>query len=144
VNAALRVERSGENNAGPCGCCGGETRTVWGYVHRGDEAVAAYFVAWTRGQVGRHGANIDLVLGEWGDRTGAQDRYTVSLAFRRTDRGPAFMVIDSAGRPVASSDLAANHLGRADVIETPVAADAFAIVDAIWLQDDRVSELAAS
>src|SRR6187455_1276529 len=95
----LSIETAGSSDFGPCSCCGANSRTVWGYVHRGDVAVAAYFVQWTLGQLERHGANFDLIVGNWGDGTSRNDRSAVSLEFSRTQRGPSFIVVDSAQRP---------------------------------------------
>jgi len=137
----LSIERSGMKDSGACECCGGYSRTVWGYVYRGNIAEAAYFVQWTLGDVDRHGANFDLIVGKWGEGTNRSDRTLVSLAFRRTDSGPACMVIDSAGRPSASSDLVGKALARNEVVDTQIAKTAFEIVDALMAQDERISEL---
>lgn len=114
---------------------------MWGYVYRGGDAAAAYFVQWTSGQVDRHGANFDLILGIWGEGTTRSDRDLVSLAYRRTDTGPGFMIIDSANRPAASSDLIGTALSRNDVVGTPLAKAAFEIADALLGQDGRIAEL---
>jgi predicted outer membrane lipoprotein len=140
----LRIEVSGSQDVGLCECCGAASRTVWGYVYRGDDAEAAYFVQWTLGQVLRHGANFDLIVGKWGEGADRNDRGAVSLEFRRADSGPAFMIIDSIHRPVGSSDLAGRSLARSEVMGTPLATAAFEIVDAIWLQDERIAEIVNS
>ena len=51
------------------------------------------------------------------------------------------MVIDSRRRPVASSDLDGKSLAREDVVDTPLARVIFDIVDAVWLQDERIAEI---
>src|SRR5690349_12420584 len=98
--SALAIEATGVHDAGPCPCCGDNTRAVSGLVRQGEVGVAAYVVRWTLGQIGRHGAHVDLVLGRWGDGTTRDDRYAVSLEFRRTETGPAFMVIDADERDI--------------------------------------------
>lgn len=137
----LSVEIADSSDFGPCDCCGANSRTVWGYLHRGDIAEAAYFVQWTLGQVDRHGVNFDLIVGKWGTGTSCHDRSAVSLEFRRTEKGPAFMVVDSSHRPVAASELVGKALGRSQVIGTPLARAAFECVDAIWLHDERIAEI---
>jgi hypothetical protein len=137
----LTIEPSGSKDFGPCDCCGGQSRTVWGYAHGAVGTVAAYFVQWTLGHVDRHGAHVDVVIGEWGDGADRSARCSISLEFRRTDTGPSFMVIDSGGRPVASSGLVGKSLARADVVGTPLAQLAFDVVDAIWLQDERIADI---
>ena len=51
------------------------------------------------------------------------------------------MVIDAPNRPVAQSDLVGRALRRDEIVDTTFATDAFALVDAIWLQDRRIGEL---
>jgi hypothetical protein len=140
----LTIEPTGAKELEPCPCCGNTTRRVWGFAHRGARTEAAYFVEWISGAVRRHGATFDLIVGQWGDGATAADRIAVTVAFRQTVRGPEFMVIDSGHRPHAESELVGRALDRRDVLETPVATCAFAIVDAIWLQDDRIRELQVS
>jgi hypothetical protein len=110
-------------------------------VHKGEVGEAAYFVHWTLNRVAHHGAHFDLALGQWGDASSSQDRFAVSLEFRRTEQGPQFMVIDAATRPIAQGDVVGRTLRRDEVIGTPLAKQAFDIIDAIWLQDPRIEEL---
>jgi predicted outer membrane lipoprotein len=100
-------------------------------------------VEWVPGAVREHGASFDLIIGRWGEHTGPADRAAVSLAFRHTARGPEFMVVDARGRHHARPHLVAAALERTAVVGTPMAARAFAVVDAIWLHDERVGELVA-
>ena len=96
-----------------CECCGQNSRTVWGLARRDGGAHAAYFVHWTLGKVPGDGAHFDLIFGRWGDDATQADRYAVSLEYRRTEQGPAFMVIDAPERPIAHSEL----VGRAFAAE---------------------------
>jgi hypothetical protein len=136
-----QLEAAGQRDFGPCECCGGLSRSVWGYVHQGKATEAAYFIQWTPGHLTEHGAHFDLIVGAWGDDAAGTDRYAVSLEFRHTERGPVFMVIDSASRPVAKSDLVGRALSRSEVIGTPLAQQAFDLVDFIWLQERRIEEV---
>jgi predicted outer membrane lipoprotein len=54
------------------------------------------------------------------------------------------MVIDGEGRPADHRSLCGQALKREEVIGTPLAANAFALFDAIWLQDPRIEELRES
>ena len=51
------------------------------------------------------------------------------------------MVIDATERPIAAGDLVGRALRREEVIDTPLAKQAFDIIDAIWLQDQRIEEI---
>ena len=107
-------------------------------VHDGDATLAAYWMNWTVGHLSEPGANLDLVLGQWGDEASANDRVVVSMLHREQQDGSlALMVIDAADRPVAKGELARSALARTDVIGTPLAAQVFALVDAIYEQDGR-------
>jgi hypothetical protein len=137
----LKIEPSGSNDYGPCECCGNMSRCVWGSVHSPKKVVAAYFVHWTLTRVADHGASFDLIIGKWGERASAADRSVVSLMYRLEETGPSFMVIDAADRPAATGGMADHALRRSDVIGKPIAQTAFAIVDAILTQDERVAEV---
>jgi hypothetical protein len=135
--SAFVVETLGESS-GHCDCCGNESRSVWGLAYEGETARAAYWMHWTVGHLGEPGANLDLVIGCWGDEATADDRVLVSLLHRQQpDGAPALMVIDAADRGAAKGQLARTALARADVVGTPLAAHVFAIVDAIYVQDGR-------
>lgn len=134
---AFEVEPLGEGR-GLCDCCGSQSKSVWGAVHRGAAAVAAYWVHWAEGHLGEPGANLDLVMGRWGDDTSAVDRFGIALRHRElADGTSALMVIDAVGRPMCDGTLAGSGLARDEVIGTPLAAQVFAIVDAIYEQDSR-------
>ena len=137
----LRVEFAGAQDFGPCECCQHNTRRVWGYVHSAGRAEAAYFVHWTLGGVRDHGANFDLIVGRWGEGAERSDRVAIALEFRVLDNGPSFMVIDAEHREFSHSDLVGRALARDEVIGTPLARHVFDIVDAIWLQDERIVEI---
>ena len=141
MSAQLTIEPVDSSDYGPCPCCGDMSRSVWGYVYSGDDASAAYFVHWTLGQVVKHGAHIDFIVGRWGDGTTASRRSAVSLEYRIGDTGPSVMVIDAHGRNHADGTLAKRILRREDVIGKPLAKKVFALCDAVLLQDERLTEI---
>src|SRR5262245_33427491 len=140
-DSSITLEATGSSDFERCECCGQHSRTVWGLAYRGGGAHAAYFVHWTLGRVADQGAHFDLVLGRWGAGTTKADRHAVSVEYRRTDRGPAFMVVDATARPIARHELVGLALRRSEVIGTAVATDAFELLDAIWLKDFRIAEV---
>ena len=97
---------------------------------------------WTVGHLAFPGANIDLIMGAWGDGTVASDRFVVSL-LRRVQPDGSFpvMVIDADERAKRLENLAASGLLRSQVIGSPLALFVFSIIDAIDVQDDRLSML---
>ena len=134
---AFTIEKLHEDH-GHCDCCGRVSRCVWGLVYQGDETCAAYWMRWADGHLNEDGANLDLVLGQWGDGISPSDRFAVALIHRQQpDGAPALMVIDANGRPVSNGNLAAYGPRRDEVIGTPLAQYVFSITDAIYEQDDR-------
>ncbi len=127
-----------DESGGLCDCCGEASRSAWGLVHSGDVTVAAYWMHWTVGHLNEPGANLDLVLGAWGEGATSKDRVAASLLYREPeDQPPAFMVIDATNRTVAKSELVGGALRPEDIIGTPLAEHVFGLVDAICLQDAR-------
>lgn len=124
---------------GLCACCGAASRAIWGVVHlQGAETVASYFVNWTPGAaLAAHPANMDIILGAWGEGTGAADRVGVSLLYSEGENGPGVQVIDARSRKFAKNPLLGAALGRDEVMDTPVAQSVFGIFDAVFLQDPR-------
>lgn len=139
--ADITIEPSGSNDTGVCDCCGRSSRCVWGYAYAEGRCLAAYFVHWTLGHVPDRGANIDLILGEWGEAAMPERRSAVALAYKLTDTGPSIMVIDAHSRPASRSALVGRVLRRDEAVGTAYAEDAFAVADAILAHDERVVEL---
>ena len=137
----IRIEPTKANDTGPCECCGQMSRTVWGYLYVDDDARAVYYVQWTLGEVARHGANIDLVMGDWSEGSTSAKRVAVSLVYRIGPNGPELASIDPGSRPHASSGLADHQIPGRHVLGNPVGADAYAFLHAIFGQDARVAEL---
>ncbi|MDP3369894.1 MAG: hypothetical protein Q8M32_08600 [Brevundimonas sp.] len=137
---AITIEKGIEHPRTYCDCCGRATRALNGYASDDLGALATYAVRWTDGHVAENGANFDLIVGEWGGAPASQ-RIAVSVQYRILDSGPAFMIIDATDRPISSSPLVGESLTRARVLGTPLAKEVFAVIDAIWLQDERLRDL---
>jgi hypothetical protein len=135
------LELGDSRDTGRCECCGNFSRMVNGYAYRNGDAYAAYFVHWTLGHVPEHGANLDLIVGQWGKGAKRRNRIAVSLAYRLHGNGPGFMVIDATNREVGKNKLVGLALARDQVIGQPNAQDVFALCDTILAQDPRLTEL---
>jgi len=134
---ALTIEPDGSNDYGPCKCCGNMSRTVWGYIHRDGEMAAVYYVHWTLGRID-HGARVELIMGRWGDDSSADDRSAVAIACRVQAGEPQFMIRDAEAK---QDELATHALRRDQIVGTPMSAEIFEMVDAIWLDEKRIGEL---
>ncbi|HEX5035718.1 MAG TPA: hypothetical protein VFX30_00980 [bacterium] len=135
------IELGKENDTGPCECCGQMSRTVWGYLSVDAVARAVYYVQWTLGEVKKHGANVDLVIGDWTKEATPAKRVAVSIVYRIGPNGPEFASIDPDHRPHANAGLADHFIPGRNVLGNPIAADSYAFVHAIFGQDPRLAEL---
>lgn len=136
---SFKIEQSGASD-GYCDCCGSTTKRVWGLIYRDGAALAAYFVCWTE-QRPDHGASFDLILGRWGASTTKQDRYAVALDYRIVEGSAQFMVVDAQRRPTSGGELADTALKRSEIIGTLLAPQVFALIDAIYMGDQRLDEI---
>jgi len=136
----IEYEATNQAEFGPCPDCGEMTKRVWGWVHRCDVVIAAYFVEWTPSHP-QQDATFDLIVGEWGEGAGPQNRKAVSVGYRVMETGPSFMVQDAKARKVGSSPLVSEALDRKQVIGQPIAENVFAICDAVYLGDPRIAAL---
>ncbi|MGE0324153.1 MAG: hypothetical protein AB7K71_09940 [Polyangiaceae bacterium] len=132
----LRVEPTNHNDTGPCPCCGDLTRSVWGHVVRDDETRAVYYVRWTLNQA-KHGAIWMLSIGDWVDAEHGH-RDCVGLDCRAPEGSIAFMLVDAATTPWGNAPGLGTPLKREEVLGTPLAQEAFDLVDACLAQDDRL------
>ena len=127
---------------GTCACCGRSSKTIWGDLSVNETTLAVYFVQWTVGAPG-HDANIDLVIGKWGEGTQPNSRILVSLLYRPSKENGSFMVIDSEQRLAGKSQICGRAMRRAEVVGTPFAPEVFALLDGLWLSDPRIAEVKA-
>lgn len=130
----------GKERVGTCECCGNTAKTIWGNVGTPEQTVAVYYVHWTAGSA-QHPPNFDLIVGPWGDGAAPKDRRLVSLLFHPSRTGGSFMVVDSESRPANNPEICGRALKRIEVVGTSFAKEIFELVDSIWLQDPRVSEV---
>ena len=123
----------------PCECCGKTTRGVSGWIEDSDKTLAAYLIHWTQSSK-EHDANFDLIFGKWGDEATPNDRSVASFAYRPSEN--SFMVIDSRTRPAGQSNqVALFPLTRDEIVGTPLASYLFGLLDAVWLQDPRITDI---
>jgi hypothetical protein len=139
--ANLQIEQDGKSG-GVCECCGNESSTVWGYVYSDGEPFASYFVHWTRNKPD-HFPNFDIIFGTWGDPS-INDRKLASWIFNPSQEDGGFMVVDSGDREISNSDLVSESLTREQVVGDANYMEIItSIIDAIWLQDERIDEIRA-
>lgn len=126
---------------GPCECCGDISHLATGMVRLDDEPYALYQVHWTKNQIVKHGAEFYVVLGKFGERTTAADKFAVALHYFIEPDRSGFSVVDADKTAIASHPLVGRALARADVVDTPLAQEVFDLIDAIWLEDKNIAEV---
>ncbi|SKA17087.1 hypothetical protein SAMN02745126_03949 [Enhydrobacter aerosaccus] len=139
MDLSLEIEPTGSNELASCPWCGQRSRTVWGHVYADDLPRAAYFFHWTVDRIADRGASINVIIGDWGDGTTAEDRMVVALEYRRLETGPGMGVVDTTTQ--GKSRPATRALRREEVIGTALADEVFAIVDTCLGSDSRLAEL---
>lgn len=122
-----------------CLCCNRPTHAIHGDVAAG-ASNARYTVQWTVGATD-HPVKIDLVIGDWSERGTADDRVLVSLALHPGSDG-GFMFVDGSGRPSDVRTICRRAIPRAEIVGTPMADQAFALIDAIWRHEPRIERIA--
>jgi hypothetical protein len=137
-SSPLHVEPDNLVTTGVCACCGRTSRRLTGYVSEGEPVIAAYIFHWTVGHFPGLPANIDLILGQWSPDATSGDRFAVSLELTVRDDRPDVRVIDAAPRFIVLGDLVGAAMERTQVIGTPLAAQVFSVIDAIFEQDNRL------
>ena len=141
MSAALNlVATPWSESEGICACCGNRSKTIWGDLSTDETPVAVYYVHWTVDSP-EHMPSFDFVIGRWGEGAGATDRVLVSLLFKPGHDGGSFTVIDGGERLPKYSKVCARAMQRSEVIGTPLAGNVFALLDALWLTDARMSEV---
>ncbi|MCW1923779.1 hypothetical protein OKA05_14525 [Luteolibacter arcticus] len=143
ADPGLTLEPNGESEPEPCAHCGHYSRSVNGFIHRGENGptCAAYLVHWTLG-VSEHLANFDLILGPWGDGADPALRLAISLTYRNDAEQRGFTLIDAKGRPHDKREMVGRALARDEVIGSPtLAAEVFRLVDFILLHDSRIGSI---
>ena len=115
----------------------GLVRTVWGFVHENEEPRCVYFARWNDDALA-DGITFYLSFGEWHDGSTPATRRGVGVLARKHKGSLAFMVIDAADTDFADNEALGHPLSRAEVMDSPYASGAFAVLDRIVEDDERV------
>jgi hypothetical protein len=134
----LEVEPEDTSHSVKCECCDHTTHTIFGFVHYDTGAtVSAYCVKWTVDNP-EHPPWFLLSIGPWGDGTSGNDRVTVASILRFHESKPNFTVVNAEELEWRDESLVGFHLSREQVMGSPVAKTAFALIDEIVAHDPRV------
>jgi hypothetical protein len=132
----LTITPEGESEH-PCPDCANTTKTVWGLVDNDSGAYAVYYARWTSGHPER-GALLYISMRGWGEEGDPRDKVAVGLDSRMGDDRPGFQVVNASELSWSKHDQLGRPLGRDEAFASGAAQEAFAIVDELIEQDDRV------
>lgn len=134
----LHVELGDADRPSRCECCGQVTRTVHGFVYRGDDAYAVYYAGWSEGHADR-GVTMAIAVGEWGDDSAVSDRTSIGLRARSTASQIEFAVLDPDESPWGHTDLLGAMVPRAVALKHRVLKVIFEIAERVVRDDSRVA-----
>ncbi len=119
----------------PCDCCGNTTFRVTGDLHDDRGWLAFYSVRHTPTHPDQPSA-FTLGYGDWTEAAPTTARWIFGAVWSLPHQ--AFMLSDLADQPPQGE---ATHLNRSDILGTSFAEDAFAMLDAVLLNDTRLTEM---
>ena len=142
---SIIITKDALRDLGCCNCCGNVSMLASGWVFSDGCLHASHHVHWTTGQVPLHGAMVHLILGDWqnekAERHLVEMQYHINQINAAGEVASGFMVTDAPATGTGGEMPASKALRRDEVMGTALADEVFALVDEIWLQDDRIAEI---
>jgi hypothetical protein len=121
-----------------CDGCGHETRTFRGLVYEDGEAFGIYVAAYTDGHP-ELGVSMAVSMRGWGEGVDPLTKECVALEWRNAENGPGVVVVDGEHSTWANEVALGRLSSRAVALSSGIAEEAFAISDAVWVADERLS-----
>lgn len=143
MGRVLSIDPGAERVDGHCATCGHETRTFRGFVNDQQGAYAVYLGTYTASHP-ELGVEMAVSIGGWGAGNDPALKQCVALEFRASDAGAGWRVRDAGDSCWATIDMLGQMLPRAQVMESGIASEAFAIIDAVWRSDPRLAVAAGN
>ncbi|MFJ4144998.1 DUF2199 domain-containing protein [Pseudomonas sp. NPDC089734] len=134
----LEIELGDEEVVGHCDTCGHETRTFRGFVYDQEGAYAIYLCTYTASHP-ESGVEMAVSIDGWGTGADPALKECVALEWYQGEAGPGCRVLDAPDSPWASHAILGRMLPRDQAMNAGKASEAFAISDAVWLNDQRLS-----
>ncbi|MEO1795887.1 MAG: hypothetical protein AAFR53_02590 [Pseudomonadota bacterium] len=119
----------------PCDCCRATTTSVEGDIEGPDGWIGFYTVRFSAGHLDRV-VIFQVFTGDWSEGASSSNRWCFWAEFSLEQQG--FCVLDPVDDEQPKSFTA---LKRADIIGSPFAPEAFAMLDAIYMKDSRLEPI---
>ena len=119
----------------PCDCCGQTTFTVEGNLLHDDNWLAFYTVRFNPKHLDAYPV-FTIGTGDWSDTADASNRWFFGAEYNAVSEG--FRLIDLKTEDTQKAYV---PLNRDDIIGSPFAPEAFAMLDAIFMGDARLKDI---
>ena len=133
----LAIEPGIETTVGHCDTCGHESKVFRGFVYAHDSAYALYVCYYTDSHP-EQGVSMAVSLRGWGDGADPLIKECVALEWLTTDAGPGCRVVDAPDTSWAKEHILGRMLSREEALASGRAAEAFAVSDVVWVNDQRL------
>jgi hypothetical protein len=132
----ISIEPSGQRDPYKCPHCGNESHTVWGFVYCDGNAYAVYYAGWT---LGHEDTGVLIGMGEWGEGTEPDNRYSFGLVVRSHGSDFAFMVVGPDDSPIGEVKFIGHLLSRQEALSHPEIQDVYHVAEHIVRDDPRLA-----
>ena len=134
----ISLELGGEGDPYQCPCCGNESHTVWGFIYEDGNAHAVYYAGWTIEHEDK-GVTIAIGLGDWGEDTGPEDRYSIGLDVRANTSDVMFSVLEPEQSSFNDVEFIGRMMPRIEALAHPQLDHIFHVAEHIVADDPRVT-----
>jgi hypothetical protein len=121
----------------PCQCCGRTATTLTRFVVRDGEPFAIYYAGFSECQPTRE-VKLAVSIGEWGNRTGPEDRCAFALRLGRQNGRWNVAVMDASDSPWRHVEIIGRMLDRDHALVHESISDVFHLTDHIVNEDEQV------
>lgn len=130
------IEFMGERDSSPCECCGEITTGIWGRAFLENSEVALYYICWTKNEYEQKGATYNIIYRNY-DKENRQDAM-IAIDYFNNDNGVGFGILDAETNNLINTSQKLIKLDRDEILGMPFEPKLWALVDAIFLNDNRI------
>ncbi len=135
----LAIEPGIEATVGHCDTCGHQSKLFRGFVYEGAGTYGLYACYYTDSHP-EQGVSMAVSLRGWGEGADPSIKECVALEWLNTDTGRGCRVVDAPDTSWANEPILGRMLTREEALASGRAAEAFAVSDVVWLNDQRLPD----
>lgn len=129
----------GEVVHGPsCECCGMSGRSAYGFVHRGESAVAFYY-AWMEPAHGGRKVSVAISVGDWDPGHEAGKRWAAALQFEAQDGEISAVFTEPEASPYSDRSVLGTFLSAGEASESVLRSKFLEVAEVIIREDPSVN-----